>query len=226
MVSVAACGEDSDDNTDAKPKELAEEANDITREQRTVMVSGQGTDAQGTPQQMTACMAISPDGNTSSLRATMTVDGLDAEVVETGGKSYLKAPAEFWARQAGRTDPASITALASVVDGKFVVSESDGGQESVGFFDGNHDALVKGPSTDFNGTKAIPLSWTDADGVRNTVFVAAKGEPAVVGQVEEKGQERIETTVTGAGGPCDTTAPPQEQVITQRQVQESLRAHT
>ncbi|MEU8139886.1 hypothetical protein [Streptodolium elevatio] len=206
------------------PKAIAEQAIAHTKENRTVAVTGTGTDEQGAAQESQACMAISPDGNTSSMKGTTKVDGVSAEVIGTGGKSYVKAPGMFYAREAGATDPASVAAFDRAVGGKYVVGDDEGSQDSADFFDGKTDGLVKGEVTDFHGKKAVPLSWTDADGTRKTVYVAAKGDPAVVGQLEENGPARVESEVTGYGVPCDVAAPPADQVITQEQARQAVAA--
>jgi hypothetical protein len=224
VALVSACGDDEKSRADMDPKKIAEAAAAHTKQSRTVTVAGIGTDKNGARLETQACVAISADGNTSSSKGTTTVDGVPAEVIGTGGKSYVKAPGAFYARKAGLADPAAAAKFDRAVGGKYVVGDDDGSQNTADFFEGKTDGLTKGNITDFHGKKAVPLSWTDADGTRKTVYVAAVGDPAVVGQSEENGQARAETTVSGYGAPCDVAAPPAEETMTEAQARQAVAA--
>jgi hypothetical protein len=226
VAVLSACGDDGQSRADMDPKKLAEKAAAHTKQSRTVSIVGAGTGENGLRKETRACFAISPDGNTSSMKGTTVLDGVPAEVIGTGGKSYVKAPGTFYAREAGLTDPAAAAAFERAVGGKYVIGEDGGSQDTADFFDGKTDGLTKGETTDFNGKKAVPLSWTDADGTRNTVYVALDGDPAVLGRLQEKGPARVETTVTGFGVPCEVTAPPADQTMTQQQARQAVAAQS
>ncbi|MEU8137883.1 hypothetical protein [Streptodolium elevatio] len=219
-VALSACGSDDGgaDNTKTEAKALADKAVEFAKKSGSMEAVGKGTE-DGKAFEVKSCVNVTPEGKSESVKGSLTRDGRTAEVLTTGGKDYFKASAEFYILQAGQeTTDFDMAALSAALDGKWMVSDEEEPDDSADFFEGNTDGVTKGEVTEFNGKKAVPLTKKDKDGKEKTVYVAAKGDPVVLGVLEVEDGTRTETTISGVGKPCDVKAPAQEQTLTEDEV--------
>ncbi|WTW97189.1 hypothetical protein OG216_29235 [Streptomycetaceae bacterium NBC_01309] len=215
-VALSACGSDDGgaDNTKTDAKALADQVVEHAKKKGSMEALGKGVDEDGKPYEVKSCVNIGANGKSESVKGSMTIDGVTAEVLFTGGKQYTKAGADFFQMQMGEDGAKlDVAAFNKSLGGKWLVDEDEPDDEA-DFFDGNTDGLTKGEVMEFNGKKVVPLVKKEND-TEKTVYIAAKGDPVVVGMVEVEGKERTETTVTGVGTKCDVQAPPQDQTLTQ-----------
>lgn len=224
VVALGACGGDDGgaDNTKTDAKVLADKAVEYAKKQTSMAASLKGT-KDGKPVEGTSCVNVE-GGKTKSVKGSMTTENGTAEVVTIDGKDYFKASVDTYLKQA-EEDPADydVKAAEAALGGKWMVSDSEDPDDTADFFDGKTDGVTKGEVTEFNGKKVVPLSKKDEDGVEKTVYIAAKGDPVVVGMLEVDGESRTETIVTSMGKACDAKAPAQDQTLTKEQVNKLFR---
>ncbi|MGW0662834.1 hypothetical protein [Streptodolium elevatio] len=216
LVGLTACGDDEEqDNTKTEAKALADQAVAAMDKIEFLSNKGSGTDENGNPIGIDACAVM----KTKDVKGTLKLGDESAEMLEVGRVRYIKATPLGWAQFAGRPGDARVADLfEQASEGKFVKSEPEPGDAAtVDFFDGKTDNVTKGAVTTFQGKDVVPLVQErdeDGDKVKKTYYIAAKGEPVIVGQVEETvgGKEREETVFTKTDK-CEVSAPPADQVI-------------
>lgn len=216
LAALTACGGDEEkDNTKTEPKALADQAVAAMDKLGFVSNKGNGTDENGGQIGIDACAVM----KTKDLKGNLKLGTETAEVLEVGGFQYIKATPMAWAQLAGQPGDSDVAALfEQASEGKWVKNEPDPKEgPTVQFFDGKTDDLTKGEVMTFQGKEVIPLiSERDDDGdkVKKTYYVAAKGEPVIVGQLEEtEGSKEREETVYAKTDKCQVAAPPADQVI-------------
>lgn len=223
-AALSACGSDDEakDNTKTEAKALADEAVEYAKKQGSMEASIKGTE-DGQEQEGKSCVNISPEGKTESVKGSLTREGHTADVITVGGKQYVTGPAELFIKQAGE-DPADydVAKADAALDGRWMVTEDDEPDDSGDFFDGKTDGITKGEVTEFNGKKVVPLTKKEKDSEK-TVYVAAKGDPVVVGVLEVEKDSRTETTVTSMGGKCDAVAPAEDRTLTKAEFNQIFR---
>lgn len=228
LAALTACGGDDgggQDNTKTEPKALAEQA--IAEMDKFQFVSSKGTGATetGDPIAIDGCAVM----KSKNVKMTMKLGDETGEALEVDKIRYMKLTGAGWAYMVGKPGNAKYTAaFEAASEGKFVRSEpEEGDRDSVDFFEGKTDNVTKGEVTTFQGKKVIPLVQErkeDDEQVKKTYFIAAKGAPVIVGQIEETigTKEREETTFTEVDK-CDVTAPPADQVVEEADFQQRLK---
>ncbi|UGQ14397.1 hypothetical protein LO772_12880 [Yinghuangia sp. ASG 101] len=211
-LTLGACGDDEEkDNTKTEASKLADEAVAAMNKLEFVNNNGTSTDEDGKTATIKACAVM----KTKAVKGTQEADGEKAEVISIEGFQYVKASAKYWAEVSGR--PSRESLYRQVIGDKWF-KMADDGDDDLEFFGGATGGVTKGEVTDFHGKQAVPLSMTK-DGAKKTYFVAAKGEPLIIGQIEEgpEPKERTETELSKADK-CDVAAPPADQTITEDEV--------
>lgn len=213
-LALGACGSDDEekDNTKTEAQALADQAVAAMNKIEFLDNNGTGTNADGKAATIKACGVT----KTKAVKGTMVVDGETAEVITIDGFQYVKASAKYWAEASGR--PSREALYRQVIGDKWFKVKDDEGDGDLEFFNGSTSGVTKGEVTDFHGKQAIPLSITKDD-TKKTYFVAAKGEPLIIGQIEEgpDPKERTESEISKADK-CDAAAPPADQTITEDEV--------
>ncbi|WP_406290575.1 hypothetical protein [Embleya sp. NBC_00896] len=216
VVALGACssGDGKPDNTKTDAKALADKAVAYLWKHTSMEGTAKGTDEDGEAQEMKVCGNVTPDGDLVSLKGTLVLDGQDADVISIDGKDYIRIPLSHYIKMIGTNDPTIAARVEKSIGGKYIVSVSDD-DETGSLFEGGTGGVTKGEVTQFDGKQAIPLTKIGKDGAKKTVYVAAKGDVVVYGNLEENGRKRIETIIVSVGKPCDVAAPPQGQFLTE-----------
>ncbi|MCF2529878.1 hypothetical protein [Yinghuangia soli] len=222
VAGVAACSEDEGaDNTKTEAKALADQAVAAMKKVQYIKGEAKGKDEEGKDVALSMCADMT--GKTFSAKGTMA--GHAVEMIEIGDDKYMKGDGKFWASvTGGGEDPEAAATFDKVLGGKYVLTKADPGDEDgVTFFEGGTDGVTKGEVTTFQGKKAVPLVKTKS-GDKTTYYVAAKGDPVVLGQLEEnKDGSRNEVTYSKSSK-CEAQAPAKDQVMTDDDVEAALEA--
>jgi hypothetical protein len=197
VASPATAGEATHRNSQpvvvraAHTGEAAKSPAEILRDATTAMTSAPVVLVTGTVQ--------SKDGRTSLKIASghgtgggvMFLDGQEFDIVVAAPNVYVKGTAAAWATVSGNP------AAGAVLGGRWVQSTTDdkdfSGLASLADLSGLSQSmltvsgtLTKGPVTDFQGRKAIPLHDDGAE--PGTLYVAATGTPYPLGLVRTTGE--------------------------------------
>jgi hypothetical protein len=221
VAGLAACSDDEGaDNTKTEAKALADQAVAEMKKMNLVKAVGKGKDDEGKDMVMDMCA----DLTAKALAAKGTMGGYAVEMIQVGEDRYMKADAKYWATFMGDAeDPAVVAKFEKVLGGKFVQTKDEAGDNPVDFFEGDTNGVTKGEVTEFQGKKVVPLTKTVGDD-KSTYYVAAKGAPVIVGQLEEgKDGSRDETSYSKADK-CEAKAPAKDQTILSDDIDAALEA--
>ncbi|HSA50636.1 MAG TPA: hypothetical protein VLH10_11075 [Yinghuangia sp.] len=220
-LSLGACSDDEEkDNTKTEGPALAAEAIEAMNKIKFLDNNGTTTDEDGKTETIKACAVMA----TKAVKGTTEKGGEKVEQIQVGGFYYTKTSGKGWAHLIGEPDNAALEqGLDEVTAGKWVKSEMDEGDETIDFFDNKTDDVTKGEVMEFRGKKVVPLMKTAKNGAKKTYYVAAKGDPVIVGQIEEgpEPKERSESVITKADN-CDAVEPPADQVVEDTEVNKTV----
>lgn len=206
------------DNTNTDGPELAKQSIAAMNKLEFIENSGTSVDKNGKSSTVKACAVMQTKAVVGTTRQS---NGTQVQVIMVGGVQYTKTSAQGWAELTG--NPSRASAYQQVIGDKWVTSDSEA-TDDVNFFDGETDGVTKGAVTDFQGKKAIPLVKTKANGAKKTYYVAAQGDPLILGQTEEgpEPKKRTATVITEADK-CDATVPASSQTITATEVDRRVK---
>ncbi|MCF2529879.1 hypothetical protein [Yinghuangia soli] len=208
------------DNTLADPKDLADRSREHALKQKSVALSGTGTDEDGTFT-MEGCISYKADGTITGLKASMAdTKGRKMEMIEVDGKSYMKIPTSAFIDAMGSAaTPKAKEVVEKALGDKHLVADAEDGEE----FDKAVGKVTKGTATTYQGKPAVELVFKATDGLQHLRYVAAEGAPVILGDIEDPdGKERVESVYKAFGGGCDVVAPPAAQVIEESQIEKAL----
>lgn len=220
-LTLGACGDDEEkDNTKTDGPSLAAQAIEAMNKLEFLDNNGTVTNEDGETETVRACAVMA----TKAVKGTTERDGEKLEQIQVNGFYYTKTSGKGWAQLIGEPDNAALVqGLEEVAAGKWVKSENDEDDDTIDFFDNKTDDVTKGEVTEFHGKKVIPLTKTGEDGAKKTYYIAAKGDPVIVGQIEEgpEPKERTESVITKADK-CDAVEPPADEVVEDTEVNKTV----
>ncbi|MGW1592948.1 hypothetical protein [Streptomyces sp. NPDC002343] len=156
-------------------------------------------------------------------QGTFTRAGGSAEIRKAGGVMYMKGDEKFW-QQSGKEDgssPDETNAFTQLVKGRWFKLGADAkADEEFPFCDAgvmfekdeDEPRLARGPETEVGGTRALTLTGKDG-AERQTLLVAAEGEPYALKMTTEGGKEPGSLEYSAFNKPVTVAAPPAGEVI-------------
>lgn len=210
--SDAASESSSDDFTSQSADDIVTAAADAMSGLESVQVAGDLTQA---GQQITLDIGVASSGDcTGSIGLG---DGT-AEVVSVGGESWFKPDEAFWQAQA--PSPEQAQQIIDAVGDKWVV-QSDG----AGFaefcdldsllegIDDGESTYEAGDETDVEGTPAIEIASTDANGEEATGFVATEDPHYFLKLEKSQGESQGTIGFSAFDEPVDAQAPADDEIV-------------
>ncbi|MFI6418836.1 hypothetical protein ACIBG6_15725 [Streptomyces sp. NPDC050842] len=185
-------------------------------------MNGQGkTDGQ----EMTVDFSVDDKG---SCKGSMQAAGKGgkAELIGTGGVSYMKGDDAFWSSTAGEEGGSAeeAGAMSALLKGRWM--KMPAGDEGPDAFcdlktivkdmdeDTPRKGLTRGDDADVDGTPAATLTTKATKGETTTFYVAKdSAKPYILRVVEAGGKEPGTVTFTEYDKPVTVTAPPADQVV-------------
>lgn len=211
---TATTSVDTGPYADLTATQLVQRATDAMNTLSSLTVDYRGTDG-GSPLRVTATVT-----KAGKCAADFGQDGTKFQVIGTGEVYYLKGDADFW-RAHGGSDGA---ALAQALSAKWLkMPMSAAGSDFRTFCDltglmstltdgGNGvDTATKGRSTDYNGTRVIPLTVPASDG--DTVLDVATVGPPYILLMYTPADDSNRATFSGFGDKPAIAAPPASQTL-------------
>ncbi|MGW8761904.1 hypothetical protein ACWGN5_05300 [Streptomyces sp. NPDC055815] len=177
-------------------------------------------------EEMTIDFAVDDKGNCKGSMKTPT--GGSAEIVGTGGTSYMKGDDAFWKSTGGEEGESSAESdsMSALLKGRWMKMPSESGAgEGPGAFcdlkqivkdmdeDTPRKGLTREADADVDGKPAAVLSKKDKD--ETTTFYVAKDaeKPYILRVVTTGGDEPGTVTLSDYGRPVSVTAPPKSEVV-------------
>lgn len=177
----------------------------VLADAKSALFNAQAVHVKGTESQQGQTQMLDVQFQGEDTAGTLTISGITLNVVKTGGKVYLKAPEQFWAKTAG---PAAAPKLANrwlVQDAAMAGNVSALTLQGVAASLNAADSPLKpGVTTSqVDGQPAVVV--TEQDG--STLAVASTGTPLPL-QVIGNGAAKGSLSFTGYGQRQPITAPP------------------
>jgi len=198
-VLLTACGSSDNGESGKKGPQVAADAANALEKAGGAHLSGTGTQ-DGKPMQLDVTV-VGADAT-----GTVTMDGAKLDLVNVGGKLYIRASGDFWTQNGV---PATAVTL---LDGKWVILPADSAGELSQFSVKGLADELRHPSngsikdavhTDtVDGKKVVVV--TESDG--STLDVAATGTPYPL-KIVDKGSEASTITASDFGKKTKITAP-------------------
>jgi len=198
-VLLTACGSSDNGESGKKGPQVAADAANALEKAGAAHLSGTGTQ-DGKPMQLDVTV-VGADAT-----GTVTMDGAKLDLVNVGGKLYIRASGDFWTQNGV---PATAVTL---LDGKWVILPADSAGELSQFSVKGLADELRHPSngsikdavhTDtVDGKKVVVV--TESDG--STLDVAATGTPYPL-KIVDKGSQASTITASDFGKKTKITAP-------------------
>ena len=198
-VLLTACGSSDNGESGKKGPQVAKDAANALEKAGAAHLSGTGTQ-DGKPMQLDVTV-VGADAT-----GTVTMDGAKLDLVNVGGKLYIRASGDFWTQNGV---PATAVTL---LDGKWVILPADSAGELSQFSVKGLADELRHPSngsikdavhTDtVDGKKVVVV--TESDG--STLDVAATGTPYPL-KIVDKGSQASTITASDFGKKTKITAP-------------------
>ncbi|MEU1862223.1 hypothetical protein [Streptomyces gardneri] len=225
VAGVTGCSQGDDKAADPfaglTADAIADKAVETTKAATAFHMNGKGkTDGDD----MTVDLSVDSKG---SCTGTMeTGKGGKAEMISTGGVSYMKGDDAFWGSTAGEEgdSPEEAGALTALLKGRWM--KMPAGEEGPDAFcdlktivkdmdeDTPRKGLTRGDDADVDGRPAAVLTKKDAKGETTTFYVAKdSAKPFILRVVEASGKEPGTVTFSDYDKPITVTAPPADQVV-------------
>ncbi|MFD3332487.1 hypothetical protein ACFWV1_07525 [Streptomyces sp. NPDC058700] len=182
-------------------------------------------------EEMTVDFSVNDKGNCKgSMQAPK---GGKAEVIGTGGVSYMKGDDAFW-RSTGGEEGASADesgAMSALLKGRWLKMPAGTGEDDPAAFcdlktivkdmdeETPRKGLTRGADADVDGKPAVTLTKKGTKGETTTFYVAKdSAKPYVLRVVETGGKEPGTVTLSDFDKPVTATAPPADQVVDMEQL--------
>ncbi|MFJ8657671.1 hypothetical protein [Streptomyces sp. NPDC093795] len=182
-------------------------------------------------EEMTIDFSVDAKG---SCKGTMqAAKGGKAEVVGTGGVSYMKGDDAFW-RSTGGEDGASAEesgAMSALLKGRWLKMPAGSGEDDPAAFcdlktivkdmdeETPRKGMTRGADADVDGKPAVVLTKKGEKGETTTMYVAKdSAKPYVLRVVETGGKEPGTVTLSDYDKPVTATPPPADQVVDMEQL--------
>ncbi|MFE6229330.1 hypothetical protein [Streptomyces sp. NPDC057854] len=231
VAGVSGCGKGDDKPADPfaglSADAIADKAVEATKSASALRLSGNGTDEGA---EMKVDFAVDNKGNCKG--SMETGKGGKADIVGTGGTSYMKGDDAFWKSSSGEegSSDAEAGAISTLLKGRWM--KMPAGEEGPGAFcdlksltkDMDEDTPRKGMTreadADVDGTPAAVLKGKpDSKGETATLYVAKdSAKPYILRVVTTGGEEPGTVTLSDFDKPVSVTAPPADQVVDMEQL--------
>ncbi|WP_329621281.1 hypothetical protein OG357_12975 [Streptomyces sp. NBC_01255] len=226
VAGVTGCSQGDDKAADPfaglTADAIADKAVATTKAATSFHMNGKGkTDGQ----EMTVDFSVDDKG---SCKGSMQAGGKGgkAEMIGTGGVSYMKGDDAFWSSTAGDEGGSAeeAGAMATLLKGRWM--KMPAGDEGPDAFcdlktivkdmdeDTPRKGLTRGADADVDGTPAATLTKKGAKDETTTFYVAKdSAKPYILRVVEAGGKEPGTVTFTEYDKPVTVTAPPADEVV-------------
>ncbi|MFJ5705889.1 MULTISPECIES: hypothetical protein [unclassified Streptomyces] len=231
VAGVSGCGKGDDKPADPfaglSADAIADKAVEATKSATAFRMNGNGTD-EGVA--MKVDFAVDDKGNCKG--SMESGKGGKAEIVGTGGTSYMKGDDAFWKSSSGEegSSDEEAGAISTLLKGRWM--KMPAGEEGPGAFcdlksitkDMDEDTPRKGMTreadADVDGTPAVVLKGkADSKGETSTLYVAKdSAKPYILRVVTTGGDEPGTVTLADYDKPVTVTAPPADQVVDMEQL--------
>ncbi|MEU7295120.1 hypothetical protein AB0A76_18165 [Streptomyces exfoliatus] len=227
VAGVTGCskGEDkpADPFTGLTADAIADKAVETTKSATALRMSGTSkTDGE----ELTVDFSVDDKGN---CKGTMQAPkGGKAELVGTGGASYMKGDDAFW-RSSGGEDGASADesgAMAEMLKGRWLKMPADAGSDDPSAFcdlktivkdmdeETPRKGMTRGADADVDGKPAATLTKKGEKGETTTFYVAKDAaKPYILRVVETGGEEPGTITLSDFDKPVTAKAPSADQIV-------------
>ncbi|MEU3687185.1 hypothetical protein [Streptomyces narbonensis] len=225
VAGVTGCSQGDDKAADPfaglTADAIADKAVEATKAATAFHMNGKGK-TEG--EDMTVDLSVDSKG---SCKGTMEAGkGGKAEMIGTGGVSYMKGDEAFWGSTTGGEGDSSeeAGAMTALLKGRWM--KMPAGDEGPDAFcdlktivkdmdeDTPRKGLTRGDDADVDGTPAAVLTKKGTKGETTTFYVAKdSAKPFVLRVVEAGGKEPGTVTFSDYDKPITVTAPPADQVV-------------
>lgn len=172
-------------------------------------------DLQTNGQKLALDIALDKDGNCAG---TIGAGNGTAQVINTGGKAYLKADREFYAVATGDDNVAG--QITTVVGDRWVTGVPDDSfsgicdlDDFLDELDPSGSTLSKGDTSDLDGQEVIEILDEDSDDGASSIFIATADPHYALKAEKTDGDEPGSITFSDFDEPVDATAPPADETI-------------
>ncbi|MER5966147.1 hypothetical protein [Streptomyces sp. NPDC002057] len=211
---------------------IAEKGVQTTKAATALRMSGTGK-TEG--KEMTTDFTLDAKGSCKGTMAASAGKDGKAEILRTGGFTYMKGDDAFW-RSTGGEEGASADeagAMATLLKGRWMKMPSQGDDNDLGSLcdlktmikemddekKSDRTGLTRGEDADVDGTPAVAL--TKKKGAETTTFYVAKeGKPYLLRVVATGGKEPGTVTFSEFDKALTVAAPPADQVVDMAQLAE------
>ncbi|MFE0703428.1 hypothetical protein [Streptomyces sp. NPDC058872] len=228
VAGATGCSQGGDKATDPfaglTADAIADKAVETTKASTALHMSGKGkTDGQ----EMSIDFAVDDKGNCKG--SMQSPGGGKADIVGTGGASYMKADDAFWKSNDGGDESSDEegAGIAALLNGRWMKMTDEGGagEDDPAAFcdlkkiitdmdkDTPRKGLTRDADADVNGTPAVVLSKKDKG--ESTTFYVAKdsAKPYILRVVTTGGDEPGTIDLSDFDKPVTVSAPPADQVV-------------
>ncbi|KQX58754.1 MULTISPECIES: hypothetical protein [unclassified Streptomyces] len=230
VAGVTGCSQDKD-KAAADPfagltaDAIAEKAVATTKTATSLRMNGTGkTDGQD----MTTDFTLDSKGSCKGSMSSGAGGEGKAEILRTGGFTYMKGDDAFWRSSSGEEGASAdeAGAMSALLKGRWMKMPSEGDDNDLGSLcdlktmikemdeenKGDRTGLTRGEDADVDGTAAVTL--TKKKGAETTTFYVAKeGKPYVLRVVGAGGKEPGTVTFSEFDKPLTVAAPPADQIV-------------
>ncbi|MFF2780600.1 hypothetical protein ACFVU3_37615 [Streptomyces sp. NPDC058052] len=231
VVGLTGCGKGDDKPADPfaglSADAIADKAVEATKGATAFRMNGSGTNE---GEEMTVDFAVDDKGNCKG--SMQSGKGGKAEILGTGGTSYMKGDDAFWKSTGGEegSSDEEAGAISTLLNGRWM--KMPAGEEGPAAFcdlksivkDMDEDTPRKGMTreadADVDGTPAVVLKGkADKKGETDTFYVARdSAKPYILRVVTAGGEEPGTVTFADYDKPVAVTAPPADQVVDMEQL--------
>ncbi|MFC8193786.1 hypothetical protein ACFUTV_00095 [Streptomyces sp. NPDC057298] len=223
LTGATACGGDSGSSNEGEKKPFAGQSADAVADKATKTTkAADSVRMAGTVEEQGQPVEIDVRVDTKdACTGTMSGQGATAEVIETGGKKYVKGNKTFWAASL-KGQPGAEKVIAQL-DGKWVKTPtSDASMQDIcdkqAFLaaldkdKSERQGMKKSGTATVGGKEAIVLK--KKDGAETfTLYVATEGKPYLLKFATTGGKNPGSMTFSDYGKPVEATAPPGGQTV-------------
>ncbi|MFI8367280.1 hypothetical protein [Streptomyces sp. NPDC085466] len=231
VVGLTGCGKGDDKAADPfaglSADAIADKAVEATKNVTALHMNGSGTND---GEEMTLDFAVDDKGNCKgSMEAPK---GGKAEVIGTGGTSYMKGDDAFWKSSGGEEGSSAeeAGAISTLLNGRWM--KMPAGEDGPAAFcdlksitkDMDEETPRKGMTreadADVDGTAAVVLKGKPEKNGETSTFYVAKdsAKPYILRVVTTGGEEPGTVTLSDFDKPVEVTAPPADQVVDMEQL--------
>ncbi|MFI1577280.1 hypothetical protein [Embleya sp. NPDC020630] len=214
LAGCAGVGDALESNVDRDARDLVRESASLVRGADDIRIIGDQVLTSTRRVDFDLCVREGRD-----YRGTFEINGRPGEAIVVGGKSYLKAGAEFW-EWAGTSLPDTAANRRKYADRYAMLAyDPTNPLDTVGVvFAPGADGYTKGEPVTIDGRTLIPLTRVDGEGDAQgrrrsrTVYVRAYGKPYPV-VIRSEGTRPQNARITRSERSCVPAAPPAGEVV-------------